>query len=397
MTDLAALLARQTPGRTLTGAFYRDPAVHQAELRRIWQRYWLFATHSCELAEPGRFMTVQLGDEPLVVVRGSDGRVRGFFNVCRHRGSRVCASDAGRVHRLVCPYHAWTYGLDGKLHSDVREHGGDPATLGLREVATVECEGLIFLRVASDGIDFDQALTALAPRWRPQGMARARVAKRVDYRVAANWKVIFENNRECFHCPVAHPEYIRANYDIAVGDERHEAKLAARIAAEAPRWQAIGLEAPTLVSDMTASWYRTNRTPLVPGFVTESLDGKPVAPVMGEYQEHDVGTLRSTIFPNFWMHGSGDHAVTTRLLPDGPDATQVRVTWLVDANAQEGRDYDLDRLLPFWQRTSEQDWTICENVQRGTASQSYAPGPLARVRERNVAQFIDWYLEEMRT
>ena len=114
--------------------------------------------------------------------------------------------------------------------------------------------------------------------------------------------------------------------------------LLARVAGEGRRWQAMGLEAPTLVSDMTAAWWRVNRTPLVPGFLTESLDGAPVAPMMGSYPEHDVGTLRATMFPNFWMHGSGDHAVTTRLLPDGEGHTLVRVAWLVDARARNAAE-----------------------------------------------------------
>ena len=393
--EVDALLARQHPGRGLAREFYLDPAVHAAEQARIWSRRWLFLAHSVELAEPGRFVTASIGREPVVLVRGRDGAARGFFNVCRHRGSRVCTGDAGRMHRLVCPYHAWTYDLDGRLVSDMREHGGDAAALGLRPVRTVEVEGLIFAALAADPPDPAPAVAALAPGLRPQGLARAAIAHVAVYRVAANWKLVFENNRECFHCPVAHPEYVRANYDVPAGAGERADEIAARTAAEAARWRAMGLGEPTLVSDMTHGWFRINRTPLVPGFVTESLDGAPVAPPMGEYREIDVGTLRVTVFPNFWMHGSGDHAVTTRLLPLGPEETAVRVTWLVAAGAREGRDYALDRLLPFWQRTSEQDWTIVENVQRGVASAAYEPGPFARVKERNVDHFLAWYRAEM--
>jgi Rieske 2Fe-2S family protein len=393
----AALAARQKPGWSLDRRFYLDDGIAAAEMRAIWHRRWLFAAHAVELPEPGSFVTLEIGCEPVLLVRGRDREVRAFANVCRHRGSRVCTAPHGRAARLVCPYHAWTYDLDGALCSDVRGHGANPEHLGLKPHHAIEIGGLVFVCLADAPPDIGPMREAFARWLAPQGLLRARIAATADYRVAANWKVVFENNRECLHCPVAHREYIRANYDIHLADPRREAEIAARIASEAIRWTAMGLEAPSLVSDMTATWWRVNRTPLVPGFVTESLDGAPVAPVMGEYPTHDVGTLRATMFPNFWMHGSGDHAVTTRLLPDGAGATHVRVAWLVDAAAEEGRDYARDRLMPFWQRTSEQDWEICENVQRGLASVHYRPGPFETVKERNVAQFVAWYLEEMRS
>lgn len=393
---ISALLAGRRPGWSLERDFYLDPVVAALDLRAIWHRRWLFAAHGVELPEAGSFVALDIGAEPVVLVRGRDGVARAFANVCRHRGSRICADGAGRAHRLVCPYHAWTYDLDGALCSDVSGHGADRAGLGLHAYRTEEIGGLIFVALGDDPPDIAPMREAFAGWLAPQGLARARIAHSVEYRVAANWKVVFENNRECLHCPVTHREYVRANYDIHLTDKRRRQEIAARVEAEAGRWAAMGLPAPSLVSDMTASWWRVNRTPLVPGFVSESLDGAPVAPVMGAYREHDVGTLRATMFPNFWMHGSGDHAVTTRLLPDGPETTLIRVSWLVDAGAREGQDYRLERLLPFWQLTSEQDWRICENVQRGLRSMRYRPGPFETVRESNVAQFVDWYLGELR-
>jgi len=133
----------------------------------------------------------------------------------------------------------------------------------------------------------------------------------------------------------------------------------------------------------------------VPGFVTESLDGSPVAPPMGSYGLHDVGTLRVRVLPGFWCHASADHAVTTRVLPVGPLETSIEVAWLVDASAEEGVDYELDRLLPFWRLTSEQDWGLCERNQRGVLSSGYRPGPYSPSREGNVIAFLDWYLDSL--
>ncbi len=270
---------------------------------------------------------------------------------------------------------------------------------------------------------FDPARATLAGALAPQVLDRARIAHRAEYRVAANWKLVWENNRECWHCHVGHPEYIKANFDAAPDTERTRELAAARAAdpatALAASQQAAGTAAAgtgtAAVTSVEAAephtdeynepglyrfptpgrWWSANRTPLVPGFVTESLDGQPVAPPMGDYASYDVGTLRVRTVPNMWMHASADHAVVTRLLPDGPDATLVSVCWLLDAEAVEGRDYELDRLLPFWQLTSEQDWDLCARNHAGVRSPAYVPGPYSPSREYNLAAFTDWYLQRL--
>jgi glycine betaine monooxygenase A len=137
-----------------------------------------------------------------------------------------------------------------------------------------------------------------------------------------------------------------------------------------------------------------NRTPLVDGYVSETMDGRQVALLMGNYPDADVGTLRIRELPNMWLHASCDHAVGTRLLPAGLERTTVRVTWLVHQDAAEGRDYRLDDILPFWQLTSEQDWELCERVQKGVGSTRYLPGQLSEYKEYNVDAFIQWYLHQ---
>ncbi|MCC6468129.1 MAG: aromatic ring-hydroxylating dioxygenase subunit alpha [Alphaproteobacteria bacterium] len=394
--SLQALRAAYRSGWALDAGFYADPAVFDQDMAVIFARNWQFAGHDCEIPQAGDWFTHAIGRDSVIVARGRDGRVRAFHNVCRHRGARICAQERGRAPAFVCPYHAWAYDLTGKLMRDTTaEHGVASSELGLRPVAMRQVGGLIFVSLAEQPPDFAAAEAVLAPALRPQGVARAKIATTAEYLVQANWKVIWENNRECFHCPTTHPEYIRANYDIQLNDPRHEAEIAARTDACAADWKRKGLEVPSLQSDMTGAWYRANRTPLRPGWASESLDGAQVAPLMGEYPDAEVGTLRTTVFPSFWMHGSCDHAVSTRVTPVGPDQTKVKVYWLVAGHAQEGRDYRLDRIMPFWQRTSEQDWTICEAVQKGVQSRGYVPGPLAKVKERNVAQFLDWYVGQL--
>jgi glycine betaine catabolism A len=265
-----------------------------------------------------------------------------------------------------------------------------------------DLEGLIFLSLSSDPPDFEEAREVLGPSLRPQGFARARVARVVDYDIPANWKLVWENNRECYHCNVNHPQYVKANFDHYNADDAGERVLSA-IKAETERsearWAANGLSVSHKDTGMTVfpdrHWFSANRTPLVPGYVSESMDGKQVAPLMGDYTGPDVGTLRVRSLPNFWNHSSCDHSVSTLLLPAGTRRTRARVSWLVDEKAVEGRDYRLEEVMPFWQLTSEQDWELCARAQRGVASSAYAPGPLSTYKEYNVEGWIRWYLKRL--
>lgn len=397
-----SLARTRKEGWSLPGNFYRDPALYQRDLATVWRNGWLFAAHSCELPGAGDYVTLEVGDDPIVVVRGEDGVVHAMHNVCRHRGSLVCTEPCGHVTRLVCPYHQWAYGLDGHLvgwrgmQDELKKED-----FRLMKVSAREVEGLIFINLSANPSPFELARETLAPLLRPQGFAKAKVAKMVDYLVPANWKLVWENNRECYHCNVNHPQYIRANFDHYNQDDttpRIREAMEAVSDRTARKWSDAGIPThaqtgmttfPDVERDI---WFSANRTPLVEGWMSETMDGRMVAPLMGEYADGDVGTLRVRTLPNFWNHSSCDHGVSTRLLPVGPDKTAVRVWWLVEGGAVEGRDYDLGKLMPFWQLTSEQDWLICERQQKGVTSSAYRPGPYSTYKEYNVEGFIRWYL-----
>jgi Rieske 2Fe-2S family protein len=396
--SLAAALAGHRPGHALSREFHTDAGIHAAELEAIWRRSWLFAGPSAAAPAPGDFFRFDLGDDSIVVVRLEDGTVAAVHNTCRHRGMPVCPEPAGNARRWVCPYHQWSYALDGRLlGAGGSERELDLSGLDLLAVPVVEIGGLIFLwaGVGSAPDPLGDAARELGAALAHQGLDHARVAHRIDYRVDANWKLIWENNRECWHCHVGHPEYVTANFDSAPDTARVRELSAARAAEHAALLEAVATDAhaePGLYRFPTPGrWWSANRTPLRPGFVTESLDGAPVASLMGDHPDYDVGTLRVRTVPNFWSHASADHAVLTRLLPDGPDHTQISVYWLVDADA----DCDLARMLPFWQLTSEQDWALCEANHAGVRSPAYRPGPYSPSREYNVIAFVDWYLERM--
>ncbi len=401
------MIKKHRPGWSLSQQFHNDEVVHRLDLDRIWRTGWLFAGHACEIPRPGDYFLVEVEADSVIVIRGDGGAVHALHNVCRHRGSLLCTEPCGHVARLVCPYHQWTYGLDGRLvawrgmQAELKKEDFRLHTIHVQEV-----EGLIFISLAKKPLPFDAARECLSPLLKPQGFGRAKVARTVDYLVKANWKLVWENNRECYHCNVNHPQYIKANFDHYNTDDtttRIREQIACVVARSDRNWATAGLAPTHKQTGMTkfpdagrGIWFSANRTPLVDGWVSESMDGKQVAPLMGDYQGPDVGTLRIRTLPNFWNHSSCDHSVSTRLLPAGPQLTAIRVWWLVDEKAVEGRDYDLAKLLPFWQLTSEQDWLICERQQKGINSSAYTPGPYSTFKEYNVDGFVRWYLNMLK-
>jgi glycine betaine catabolism A len=397
--DLSNLIRRRAPGKSLPREFYVDRRVFEEDLRRVFHTNWLFAGHSCDIPEPGDYFLLEVGEEELIILRDKSGDVRAHFNVCRHRGSRIATRPRGRARSLVCPYHQWVYALDGCL-TNARLMGDnfDADRYRLRPAAVRELAGLVFvcLLPGDDTPNFDPVFEAIEPQLRPHGLQGAKVVARDRYEVRANWKVLVENNRECYHCRVSHPEFCMSNYDLGLpGDTRGDAGYDAALEREYERWRALGL-APEEISFPDGSPHRVARLPLKEGFVTESLDGRRVAPLMGGLTDARTGSLRIITLPNFWAHANCDYAMTTRLLPAGPELTRVEVCFLVREDAVDGRDYDPERVAAVWRATSEQDWELCENNHAGIRSVAYEPGPFSEVTEGSVEAFVRWYLDLLR-
>jgi Rieske 2Fe-2S family protein len=398
--ELDSALIAHRDGFALPRSFQLERSIYEYELAAIWRQSWLYAGASAQACRPGAFFRFDLGDDSLVIVRGEDGELHALHNTCRHRGFPVCPERAGTAKRFVCPYHQWSYALDGALLGcGGMEDEIEARDYGLQRAAVAEVGGLVFVWLGPDPQPLGDAQPELGSALRPQGLDRAKVAVEVDYAVCANWKLVWENNRECWHCHAGHPEYIQANFDVAPDTERTRELIAQRtqdhadvLAAGDPLSAEVDHAAPGLYRFPTPGrWWSANRTPLAPGFVTESTDGAPVAPLMGDYAGYDVGTLRARTVPNFWMHASADHAVLTRLAPAGPELTKITVQWLVDEHAVEGRDYDPDTVSAFWRLVSEQDWELCERNHSGVRSPAFTPGPYSTKREYNVIEFMRWY------
>ncbi len=239
---IADLIRTYRHGGPLPRAFYCHPEVFAADMDRIWRRYWLYVGHGCMLPKVGDWLTWQVGTDSVVVVRTKSGEIKAFHNTCRHRGARFCNAEKGNGQAFSCPYHGWTYDLDGRLTTrTMKDFGVAESELGLHPVKLRDVGGLLFIALGDDPVDFDQAHADIAGRMKHQGMNDAKVAKAASYTVKANWKLVFENNRECYHCRGSHPELCRTWSDNAVLNGARTLDAGANNMAHWARCEAAGL------------------------------------------------------------------------------------------------------------------------------------------------------------
>jgi glycine betaine catabolism A len=383
-------IAARTPGWSLEQAFYTDAEIFAQDLERVYRRHWLFAGHTTQIPAPGDYFLFTLGDDSVIVVRDDEGSIRAHHNVCRHRGSQLCLEPSGQVKKFVCPYHQWVYEKDGRLASArLMPSDFEKSGFGLYSLPVEVVEGLIFLSFADDPPDFSIAARAYAEHLKPYEMEKTRIACAQQYDLATNWKMIAENFRECYHCGNGHPEYC----EIVIGSNLVESGEKTRdiLADRRAHWEKHGLS--TQVMDFTPqTWYHCTRYPFRPGYVSESLDGQPVAPLLGTLTDRDAGVFAIVNLPNFWLEASSDYVWTMRLTPVSPTRTLVDTWWSVRADAEEGIDYNIERLTAFWRATGEQDWGFCVVNQAGVNSSRYRPGPYAPNEMFGVEVFEQWYL-----
>jgi len=389
---MATLLHRRRRGYSLERPFYTDPALYQIDLDLIWYRDWLFVGHDCEVPDAGSYLTVQIGEYPIIVLRDHDGRIRAFHNSCRHRGSRICTAEHGKSKRLVCPYHQWTYELDGRLLAARHMgEGFDKTTRGLKPVACESAAGYVFICLAEEPADFTPFRTLMEPYFKPHGLTEAKVAFESTIIEKGNWKLVWENNRECYHCAGSHPELCRTYPEAPVITGVDGADLHPGMRQHWARCESSGL--PSTFQIDPAGQYRVTRVPLLEEATSYTMSGKAAVrrPLADGVPCERIGALLLYHFPSIWNHVLGDHAVTFRLLPLGAGQTALTTKWLVHREAVEGIDYDLETLTHVWTQTNDQDRRIVEENVRGVQSPAYEPGPYSERDEGGVIQFVDWY------
>lgn len=391
------MLSSRVAGSALPGSFYTDPDLFDWDMNAIWYRDWLFVGHSCELGRAGDYLTVQVGSYPLLVARDRDGTARAWHNSCRHRGSRILSAAHGNAARLVCPYHQWTYGLDGRLLA-ARDMGSDfdRTCYGLKAAHCREVSGYVFVSVAAEPPDFASVSAQLDSYLTPHRLGAAKVAFESTIIEEANWKLVWENNRECYHCEANHPELCRSypSTPTLMGKAAIEGNV--RLLDSWKRWEAIGLPSHFLLSE--DGQVRTARVPLVEGAVGFTMEGTAAVakPLSSEVLDPSIGTLLMFHYPSSWNHVLADCAISFRVLPLSATRTQLTTKWLVHADAVQGVDYELERLTRVWLATNDEDRRVCQENQRGVSSPAYQPAPYSPLHETGVLQFTDWYCRHLK-
>ncbi len=406
--EVRELVARRLPGRSLEGPFYTSRAVFDADIAAVWSRSWIFVAHEAEVREPGDFVTVGIGPSSVIILRDDDGVVRALRNVCRHRGSRVLRERAGSVGNIVCGYHRWTYATDGALlHAGDQPPEFDKACWSLKQVHVRLLAGLVFVSLAPEPPeDFDDVVATISPYLLPHQLHRTKVAAQEDLVEEANWKLVMENNRECYHCEGTHPELTSTFFPTwGIAPDRVPPRLRVAheryLAAEADLERSCDTRGLPYVEverleEHRPSAFRVQREALDGAGESYTLDGALASRrLLGELDVARLGRASVHTQPNGWFHALSDHAVTFAVLPLGPTRTLVRTTWLVHDDAVEGEDYDLEELTRVWRVTNAQDAELCATAQKGVADPGYVPGPYAP-SERQVDAFVGWYVARLR-
>lgn len=363
--------------RLLPRDYYVRPEVFEKEIDKIFHRQWLFLGHVSQVRQIGDYFVEDVAGESIIVVRESAERISGYLNVCRHRGHPLCQDAAGRVSRFTCPYHRWTYGLDGVLRRVPGATDGQDLAFrdwGLHRVHVEAWNGFIFgwlgeheppslaSRLAFD----DDDLGKLAP-------IRIKEVFRESYDLNANWKVLLENYLECYHCLGAHPELC------------------------------VSMDVEATYANTEADWkgeYFSGRLQLRPGIKTGSMDGRLVSKPLGIFAVMDelpddfgagfgiVPALTRVIFHI-------DHAIAHTLRPIDVGHVRWLTRWYVRDDAVEGKDFEVDKLTAVWRATNREDIALCEGAYRGVRSRRFVSGPLDRRSEAAIHSALQTYLDLM--
>ncbi|MFC9936086.1 SRPBCC family protein [Glutamicibacter sp. NPDC127525] len=406
LAEITELFRNRRKGYSLEAPLYTDPSVFDVEMQAIFGTHWLFAASIAEIPEPGDYVTVDYGPHSLIVLRTDEGGVNVLHNVCRHRGARVLTEASGSTGNLVCGYHSWTYSPEGDLiHASAPGEGKfDKSCFALKRAHGRVHAGLVFVSLAQDPpADFDEVAGIFEPYLAPHDIARAKVAYQQDIIEEGNWKLVMENNRECYHCD-GHPELACSLFptwglsDDTVPphlEEVWERNQQAQAALE-ERCRRYGLPYEVVEQlDTRIAGIRISRESLDGDGESFSADGHRLSKkLLGELRDFRLGRCSMHLQPNSWFHFQSDHVITFAAFPINEHQTLVRTTWLVADDAVEGDDYDLEKLTHTWKQTNLQDKAFVELCQKGAASPAYQPGPYMK-SEYQVEAFINWYTQRV--
>ena len=404
VATMQRLAANTRVGYSFEQEFYTGDAVFQADMEQVISRKWILAGHVAKVPNKGDYFLFRIGAEQIIIIRENADSVRAFFNVCRHRGSTLCQAESGNAPRLVCPYHAWTFGLDGRLISARLM----PADFDKAENSLVACHvrvfhGLIFINLSEgEPVDFDATFGDMGPILDYHGIADARIAHAGSYPTDANWKLVVENFFECYHCVPSHPEFCSMHaaesiVAVGAGPSSGPPDAVASFAPKLKAWEeqaaAVGrpigtIDEPPSSSHLRLLMQRMNKD----GWAAETRDGTAPAPLMGKRTVPDGGRMHLSFSPFSQIVADDHFAILFLFTPRAALQSDVEMIWLVDGRASEDQ-VDIDKMIWGYHATTSQDKIITENNQAGILSSRYRPGRYSD-QEGSVIKFQQWYLNQ---
>ncbi|HXB82977.1 MAG TPA: aromatic ring-hydroxylating dioxygenase subunit alpha [Candidatus Acidoferrum sp.] len=376
--------------KTLPAKWYISPDVFAQEEERIFRSQWCCVGREELLPRAGDFFTVERGGESVIVTRDAGGTVHAFYNVCRHRGTRLCSEASGHfTGSIQCPYHAWTYALDGELkvaRNMAEVPGFDRSEYPLKEAAVALWEGFIFINLRSslilrqaqdkngedkngeddNGEDkFERVFAPLIGRFSRWNLASLQTARSITYELACNWKLVFLNYSECYHCPLVHPQLDK----LSPSDSGH--------------------------NDLSQGAFLGGYSELREHGTSLATSGRSSRQPLGSVGGDDLDRVYYyTIFPSLLLSLHPDYAMVHYCRPLAADRTEVTCAWLFDPSAIAKPDFDPADVVEFWDLTNRQDWHVNELTQQGLRSRAYSPGPYSNA-EGLLSAFDRHYLTIM--
>lgn len=351
--------------KSLPQKYFVSAELFANEQANIFAKNWLVVGHTSQIAKPGDYFLTTISGESIIIIRDSKFAIRAFFNVCRHRGSRLKEEACGHVSAIQCPYHAWTYALDGNLtgapHMD-EVVGFNRANYPLRRASVGLWEGFIFVNLDPNPTPLEQWFAPLDGKFSHWNIPTLQPAKRIEYHVRANWKLMFENYSECYHCPGVHPQLQKVSpYDSAENDLR---------------------EGPFLGGFMKINAGKSL-----------TMSGNACASFVGKI-ENLQQVFYYSIFPNLLLSLHPEYVMVHQLWPQSPERTLIVCDWLFHPDAFKQNNFKPEDAIEFWDITNKQDWHVCELSQQGIASRAYQPGPYSS-RESIPAAWDHYYLQKI--
>jgi Rieske 2Fe-2S family protein len=342
----------------LPATAYTSPDMFAWEQVVFFEGGWVCLGRSADLSNPGDQAASAFGDEGILLVRGDDGVLRGFCNVCRHRGHELLpAGDTSTRTTIQCPYHAWAYRLDGRLLGAPGYRGLDPEEFGLAPARVAEWHGWAFANASGDAPAIEDWMGNLEDTVRFHEPERLVTGATHEYVVEANWKIVTENYHECYHCSNIHPELCK----VTPPDSGHDMFRSGI-------WAGGSMDLRSHARTMSLTG-ETDATPL------RGLD-----------DEQRRSVYYYGLFPNLLISLHPDYVMTHLIRPLRPAASLVECRWLFQPEDVGRPGFDPAFAVEFWDLTNRQDWAAVESVQRGVRSRGYRPGPLSP-REQQVRQF----------